>query len=131
MLGVRSLVRVCVEVCPLGTYLNTSTHQCVPCYSGCQNGTGCAGPLPYVNRTHGCLECDHVQLDREGRQVRVYVYCVWYVDGTCDTRSAAHEKVNYHTSVEALIVTYLSFTCSIYNCIALVLAPCVPFLLNR
>ena len=28
------------------------------------------GPLPYVNRTHGCLECDHVQLDREGRQVR-------------------------------------------------------------
>ena len=77
-----SLVRVCVEACPIGTYLNTSSRQCVPCHSGCRNGTGCAGPLTYVNRTHGCLECDHVQLDREGRQVRVCVLCISYVDGS-------------------------------------------------
>ena len=69
MIGEGPLMRVCVEACPLGTFLNTSSHQCVPCHSACQNGTGCAGPLPYVNRTHGCLECDRVQLDRQGRQV--------------------------------------------------------------
>ena len=67
-------MRVCVEVCPLGTYLNTSSHQCVPCHSGCQKDMGCAGPLPYVNRTHGCLECDCVQLDMEGNQVRECVH---------------------------------------------------------
>ena len=58
-----------MEVCPQGTYLNTTSRQCVPCHEACQGG--CAGPLPYVNRTFGCLECDRVQLDREGRQVRV------------------------------------------------------------
>ena len=63
-----SLVRMCVEGCPLGTYLNIS-NQCVPCHSGCRKDVGCAGPLPYVNRTHGCLECDRVQLDMEGNQV--------------------------------------------------------------
>ena len=57
-----------MEVCPQGTYLNTTSRQCVPCHEACQGG--CAGPLPYVNRTHGCLECDRVQLDEEGRQVR-------------------------------------------------------------
>ena len=69
MLGAGSAARVCVEVCPQGTYLNSTSRQCVPCHEACQGG--CAGPLPYVNRTHGCLECDRVQLDREGRQVRV------------------------------------------------------------
>ena len=69
MLGAGSEARVCVEVCPQGTYLNTTSRQCVPCHEACQGG--CAGPLPYVNRTFGCLECDRVQLDREGRQVRV------------------------------------------------------------
>ena len=64
------LVRVCVEACPLGTYLNISSRQCVPCHEGCRALVGCAGPLPFVNTTHGCLECDYVQLDREGQQVR-------------------------------------------------------------
>ena len=63
-------MRVCVEACPLGTYLNTSLRLCVPCHDGCQMQTGCAGPLPYVNTTDGCLACDRVQLDREGNQVR-------------------------------------------------------------
>ena len=71
MLGEGPLMRVCVEVCPLGTFLNTSSRQCVPCHDGCQMQAGCAGPLPYVNRTHGCLECDRVQLDREERQVSI------------------------------------------------------------
>ena len=83
ILGVGSLVKLCVEACPLGTYLNISSRQCVYCHRGCRNGTGCAG-----NRTHGCLECDHVQLDREGRQVRVCVLCISNVDGIRDTCSA-------------------------------------------
>ena len=83
-----SLVKLCMEACPLGTYLNISSRQCVPCHRGCRNGTGCAGPLPYVNRTRGCLECDHVQLDREGRQVRVCVLCISNVDGIRDICSA-------------------------------------------
>ena len=68
MLGAGSAARVCVEVCSQGTYLNRTSRQCIPCHEACQGG--CAGPLPYVNRTHGCLECDRVQLDRDGRQVR-------------------------------------------------------------
>ena len=68
MLGAGSAARVCAEVCSQGTYLNSTSRQCIPCHEACQGG--CAGPLPYVNRTHGCLECDRVQLDREGRQVR-------------------------------------------------------------
>ena len=63
-------MRVCVEACPFGTFLNTSSHQCVPCHDGCRKDMGCAGPLPYVNTTDGCLACDRVQLDGEGNQVR-------------------------------------------------------------
>ena len=68
MLEAGSAARVCVEVCPQGTYLNSTLRQCVPCHEACRGG--CAGPLPYVNRTFGCLECERVQLDTEGRQVR-------------------------------------------------------------
>ena len=67
ILEVGSAARVCVETCPQGTYLNTTSRQCIPCHEACLGG--CAGPLPYVNRTFGCLECDRVELDREGRQV--------------------------------------------------------------
>ena len=74
MMGAGSLVKVCVEACPLGTYLNTSSSECVPCDIGCQKDVGCAGPLPYVNKTHGCLECDRVKLDMEGNQVSECVH---------------------------------------------------------
>ena len=67
ILGAGSVSRVCVETCPQGTYLNTTSRQCIPCHEACQGM--CAGPLPYVNRTFGCLECGRVELDREGRQV--------------------------------------------------------------
>ena len=67
VLGAGSAVRVCVETCSQGTYLNTTSRQCIPCHEACLGG--CAGPLPFVNRTFGCLECDRVELDREGRQV--------------------------------------------------------------
>ena len=60
-------VRRCVGECPLGTYLIPSSGQCAPCYEACR--AGCAGPLPYVNNTHGCMECDRVRLNREGGQV--------------------------------------------------------------
>ena len=60
-------VRRCVGECPLGTYLIPSSGQCAPCYEACR--AGCAGPLPYVSNTHGCLECDRVRLNREGGQV--------------------------------------------------------------
>ena len=53
--------------CLLGTYLIPSSGQCAPCYEACRGG--CAGPLPYINNTHGCLGCDRVRLSREGRQV--------------------------------------------------------------
>ena len=67
VLGAGSTARVCVETCPQGTYLNTTSRQCIPCHEACLGG--CTGPLPFVNRTFGCLECDRVELDREGRQV--------------------------------------------------------------
>jgi len=59
-----------VGECPLGTYLIPSSGQCAPCYEACR--AGCAGPLPYVNNTHGCLECDRVRLNREGGQVSLH-----------------------------------------------------------
>ena len=77
MLREGPLVRVCVEVCPLNTYLNTSSRQCVRCYEGCVLGEGCAGPLPILNITHGCLECDRVQLDREENQVSKITCCLY------------------------------------------------------
>jgi len=64
-------VRRCVGECPLGTYLIPSSGQCAPCYEACR--AGCAGPLPYVNNTHGCMECDRVRLNREGGQVSHHI----------------------------------------------------------
>ena len=37
------------------------------------------------------------------------------------------EKLHYFTSADC----YISIICAVYKCIALVLAPCVPFLFNR
>lgn len=59
--------RLCVEECPLGTYEIPSTRECAPCFEACVGG--CAGPLPYVNTSHGCLECSRVELDRNNQQV--------------------------------------------------------------
>ena len=56
---------LCVASCPLGTYANGT--MCTPCYQGCT--AGCAGPLPYVNLTNGCLKCSYVQLNQQGQQV--------------------------------------------------------------
>ena len=64
-------VRRCVGECPLGTYLIPSSRQCASCHEACR--AGCAGPLPSVNNTHGCLECDRVRLNREGRQVSHHI----------------------------------------------------------
>nr|BAA81724.2 protein tyrosine kinase [Ephydatia fluviatilis] len=56
---------LCVASCPLGTYTNGT--MCIPCFQGCTGG--CAGPLPYVNLTNGCLGCSYVHLDQLGQQV--------------------------------------------------------------
>eukprot|EP00731_Ephydatia_muelleri_P019538 Em0012g363a len=59
------VTQLCVASCPLGTYANGT--MCTPCYHGCT--AGCAGPLPYVNLTNGCLKCSYVQLNQQGQQV--------------------------------------------------------------
>ena len=66
--------RLCVEECPLGTYEIPSTRECAPCFEACVGG--CTGPLPYVNISHGCLDCSRVDLDRNGQQVLDWVVCV-------------------------------------------------------
>ena len=121
MLGEEPLMRVCVEACPLGTYLNTSSRQCVPCHDGCQMQAGCAGPLPYVNRTHGCLECDRVQLDREGKQVSIsnhlpapfytvvmHYYCIYYIhvciDATCTNLVLCTVYVDMHENMYCMSI---------------------------
>ena len=55
--------------CPQGTYPNGTT--CAPCYHECT--MGCAGPLPYVNLTNGCLGCSYVQVDQQGQQVYTFL----------------------------------------------------------
>eukprot|EP00731_Ephydatia_muelleri_P019330 Em0012g155a len=63
--------QLCVASCPLGTYANGT--MCTPCYHGCT--AGCAGPLPYVNLTNGCLGCSHVQFCADGKQLSCLSSC--------------------------------------------------------
>ncbi|KAL5488663.1 hypothetical protein EMCRGX_G017639 [Ephydatia muelleri] len=63
--------QLCVASCPLGTYANGT--MCTPCYHGCT--AGCAGPLPYVNLTNGCLGCSHVQFSADGKQLSCLSSC--------------------------------------------------------
>ena len=53
---------LCVSKCPMGTYLNNGTMECIPCHEGCKPASGCAGPLPYLDPGNGCLDCDLVSL---------------------------------------------------------------------
>ena len=64
-----SPVRLCLETCPVGTYLNQTTSECVPCYEHCDREIGCVGPLPYLDLNNGCLNCSLVQLNHAGGQV--------------------------------------------------------------
>ena len=59
----------CLDSCPVGTYLVPESSECVPCHEHCNVETGCAGPLPYLNRENGCIDCSLVQLRRSGEQV--------------------------------------------------------------
>ena len=59
----------CVSECSVGTYLSNETIECVPCFEGCNTATGCAGPLPFLDKENGCLDCDRVVLNRDGAQV--------------------------------------------------------------
>ena len=58
----------CVATCPLGTYLNFTSSECLPCHAHCDRG--CSGPLPFVNLTSGCHGCSLVQLFSDGSQVK-------------------------------------------------------------
>ena len=75
----RAHHNVCVDVCPAGTYLDRNSSECTPCFAHCSAEVGCVGPVPYVDRANGCLDCSLVQLDRNGSQVkdgRSYYFCL-------------------------------------------------------
>lgn len=63
-----------METCPLGTYLVANLSECVPCHEHCSAEVGCAGPLPYLDRENGCIDCTLVQLTRSGSQVFLIIY---------------------------------------------------------
>ena len=68
-----TLGRLCVESCPIGTYLEAGRSECVPCHEHCSREVGCAGPLPYLDVQNGCLDCSLVQLNQTGEQVRMCI----------------------------------------------------------
>lgn len=66
---------LCVDSCPVGTYLpGINSTECVPCHEHCNDEEGCAGPLPYLDRNNGCIECSLVQLTQSGAQVKMSLY---------------------------------------------------------
>ena len=46
------------------------TGECGPCFEEC-GSQGCAGPLPYVNSSAGCISCNTIIVNRQGEQVLI------------------------------------------------------------
>ena len=44
------------------------TGECLPCFEGC-GSLGCAGPLPYVNSSSGCISCNTIIVNQQEEQV--------------------------------------------------------------
>ena len=51
------------------------TGECGPCFEGC-GSQGCAGPLPYVNSSAGCISCNTIIVNHQGEQVLIILYWV-------------------------------------------------------
>ena len=45
-------------------------------FEGC-GSQGCAGPLPYVNSSAGCISCNTIIVNRQGEQVLMMLQVSW------------------------------------------------------
>ena len=52
------------------------TGECGSCFEGC-GSQGCAGPLPYVNSSAGCISCNTIIVNRQGEQVLMMLQVSW------------------------------------------------------